>query len=90
MARPEASAPGHDRLAGGDRPELVALGLDRGSALGPDRPRDAGAEHEVAVRRIDDRIGGELGEIALDELEMRAADEHLNRLGGGLGAGHGR
>ena len=67
----EVAGAGHHRRAHRGAADPVALLLDRGPPLDADRPGDAGAELELLVGGVDDRVDVELGDVPLDQLELR-------------------
>ena len=58
-----------DGRAGGGRADPPALLLHRGAALPLDHPGDTATEDQLLVRRVDDRLDVELGDVPLDQLE---------------------
>src|SRR5262249_53399315 len=67
VARRQSPCCGRLRLTGFAAAEPAALIEDRGSASGVNRPVDATATQERAVGGVDDRVGGEPGDVTLLE-----------------------
>ena len=66
----QVSAAGDRGLAERDAPDAVALLLNRGAALAPDRSGYAAAQFKVIVRRVDNRLNVGLGDVALDDFNL--------------------
>src|SRR5262249_8055796 len=73
-ARAEPPAAGDLRVAGRAATELLALLEDIGPAGAVDRTVDAAAAAERRVRRVHDRVGVLLRDVAPDELDGRGGD----------------
>src|SRR5579863_5523439 len=68
----QASRAGNCGLAQGNRCDSVAFILNRRTAFHANRARDSAAQHQVVVRRIDDRIDLRVRQVALAQSDLRA------------------
>ena len=65
VPRFQFAAAGNGRVADWDASDFIAFALDFFSAPSPDRSRNAGAQLQIVVRSIDDRVRIHLRQVAL-------------------------